>query len=170
LAEKLVWIIIGSGLKMTKIASRIKELGIELPNAAAPAANYVPYILSGNQVFIAGQIPFWNGELTGLGKLGSNLSIEEGAKIARICGLNLLAQLEVACDGDLDRVSRVIKLGGFVSCIDSFAEQPEVVNGASDLMVEVFGDIGRHARFAVGVGSLPRGVAVEVDGVFELYK
>ena len=87
---------IGSGLKMTKIASRIRELGIELPNAAAPAANYVPYILSGNQVFIAGQIPFWNGELTGLGKIGSNLSIEEGAKIARICGLNLLAQLEVA--------------------------------------------------------------------------
>ena len=170
LAEKFVWIMIGSGLKMTKIASRIKELGIELPNAAAPAANYVPYILSGNQVFIAGQIPIWNGELTGLGKLGSNLSIEEGAKIARICGLNLLAQLEVACDGDLDRVSRVIKLGGFVNCIDSFTEQPEVVNGASDLMVEVFGNIGRHSRFAVGVGSLPRGVAVEVDGVFELYK
>ena len=155
---------------MSKIASRIKELGIELPTAASPAANYVPYVLSGNQVVIAGQIPFWNGELTGLGKLGSNLSVDEGAEIARVCGLNLLAQLQVACGGDLDRVSRVVKLGGFVNCIDSFTEQPEVINGASDLMVEIFDDIGRHARFAVGVGSLPRGVAVEVDGVFELHK
>ena len=154
---------------MSKIASRIAELGIELPTAASPAANYVPYVLSGNQVVVAGQIPFWNGELTGLGKLGSNLSVDEGAKIARVCGLNLLAQLKVACGGDLDRVSQVVKLGGFVNCIDSFTEQPEVINGASDLMVEIFDDIGRHARFAVGVGSLPRGVAVEVDGVFELH-
>ena len=154
---------------MSKIASRIDELGIELPTAASPAANYVPYVLSGNQVVVAGQIPFWNGELTGLGKLGSNLSVDEGAKIARVCGLNLLAQLKVACGGDLDRVSQVVKLGGFVNCIDSFTEQPEVINGASDLMVEIFDDIGRHARFAVGVGSLPRGVAVEVDGVFELH-
>lgn len=154
---------------MSKIASRIDELGIKLPTAASPAANYVPYVLSGNQVVIAGQIPFWNGKLTGLGKLGSNLSVDEGAKIARVCGLNLLAQLKVACGGDLDRVSQVVKLGGFVNCIDSFTEQPEVINGASDLMVEIFDDIGRHARFAVGVGSLPRGVAVEVDGVFELH-
>ena len=153
---------------MSKIASRIKELGIELPNAASPAANYIPFVLSGNQVVISGQIPFWNGELVGLGKLGSNLTVEEGANIARVCALNLLAQLQVASGGDLDRVSRVVKLGGFVNCIDTFTEQPEVINGASDLMVEVFGDIGRHARFAVGVGSLPRGVAVEVDGVFEL--
>ena len=154
---------------MSKIASRIKELGIELPNAASPAANYIPFVLSGNQVVISGQIPFWNGELVGLGKLGSNLTVEEGGKIARICGLNLIAQLQVASGGDLDRVSRVVKLGGFVNCIDTFTDQPEVINGASDLMVEVFGDIGRHARFAVGVGSLPRGVAVEVDGVFELH-
>ena len=154
---------------MSKIASRIKELGIELPNAASPAANYIPFVLSGNQVVISGQIPFWNGELVGLGKVGSNLTVEEGGKIARICGLNLLAQLRVASGGDLDRVSRVVKLGGFVNCIDTFTDQPEVINGASDLMVEVFGDKGRHARFAVGVGSLPRGVAVEVDGVFELH-
>tara|TARA_B100001287_G_scaffold247614_1_gene226360 strand:- start:698 stop:1165 length:468 start_codon:yes stop_codon:yes gene_type:complete len=154
---------------MSKIASRIKELGIELPNAASPAANYIPFVLSGNQVVISGQIPFWNGELVGVGKLGSNLTVEEGGKIARICGLNLLAQLQVASGGDLDRVSRVVKLGGFVNCIDTFTDQPEVINGASDLMVEVFGDKGRHARFAVGVGSLPRGVAVEVDGVFELH-
>ena len=155
---------------MSKIASRIKELGIELPNAASPAANYIPFVLSGNQVVISGQIPFWNGGLVGLGKLGSNLTIEEGAKIARVCALNLLAQLQVASGGNLDRGSRVVKLGGFVNCIDTFTDQPEVINGASDLMVEVFGDIGRHARFAVGVGSLPRGVAVEVDGVFELHK
>ena len=154
---------------MSMIASRIKELGIELPNAASPAANYIPFVMSGNQVVISGQIPFWNGELIGLGKLGSNLTVEEGANIARVCALNLLAQLQVASGGDLDRVSRVVKLGGFVNCIDTFTDQPEVINGASDLMVEVFGDIGRHARFAVGVGSLPRGVAVEVDGVFELH-
>ncbi len=154
---------------MSKIASRLNELGIELPNAASPAANYIPFVLSGNQVVISGQIPFWNGEFVGQGKLGSNLSVEEGAKIARVCALNLLAQLKVASGGDLDRVSRVVKLGGFVNCIDTFTDQPEVINGASDLMVEVFGDIGRHARFAVGVGSLPRGVAVEVDGVFELH-
>ena len=154
---------------MSKIAARIKELGIELPNAASPAANYIPFVLSGSQVVISGQIPFWNGELVGLGKLGSNLTVEEGAKIARVCALNLLAQLQVASGGDLDRVSRVVKLGGFVNCIDTFTDQPEVINGASDLMVEVFGDIGRHARFAVGVGSLPRGVAVEVDGLFELH-
>ena len=154
---------------MSKIASRIKELGIELPNAASPAANYIPFVLSGNQVVISGQIPFWNGELVGLGKLGSNLTVEEGANIARVCALNLLAQLQVASGGDLDRVSRVVKLGGFVNCTETFTDQPEVINGASDLMVEVFGDIGRHARFAVGVGSLPRGVAGEVDGVFELH-
>ena len=154
---------------MSMIASRIKELGIELPNAASPAANYIPFVLSGNQVVISGQIPFWNGELVGLGKLGSNLTVEEGANIARVCALNLLAQLQVASGGDLDRVSRVVKLGGFVNCTETFTDQPEVINGASDLMVEVFGDIGRHARFAVGVGSLPRGVAVEVDGVFELH-
>ena len=155
---------------MSKIASRIKELGIELPNSASPAANYIPFVLSGNQVVISGQIPFWNGELVGLGKLGSDLTVEEGGKIARICGLNLLAQLQVASGGDLDRVSRVVKLGGFVNCIDTFTDQPEVINGASDLMVEVFGDKGRHARFAVGVGSLPRGVAVEGDGGVELHK
>ena len=153
---------------MSKIASRIKELGIELPNAASPAANYIPFVLSGNQVVISGQIPFWNGELVGVGKLGSNLTVEEGGKIARICGLNLLAQLQVASGGDLDRVSRVVKLGGFVNCIDTFTDQPEVINGASDLMVEVFGDLGTHSRAAVGCSSLPLGVAVEVEGIFKI--
>ncbi|MBH68352.1 MAG: hypothetical protein CMM58_08370 [Rhodospirillaceae bacterium] len=148
------------------IEKRLIELEIELPAAAAPAANYVPYVVSGSQIFIAGQVPFWNGELKGIGKLGLNMSTDDGSRIARICGLNLLAQARAACDGDLDRISRVVRLGGFVNCVDDFAEHPEVVNGASDLMVDVFGESGRHARFAVGVNSLPRGVAVEVDGVF----
>lgn len=153
---------------MSAIDKRLKELNIELPEAASPAANYVPYVISGNQVLIAGQIPFWNGKLKGVGKLGDTMSTKDGAEVARICGLNLLSQLCAACGGNLDKVSRAVKLGGFVNCIDSFSEHPEVINGASDLMVDVFAEKGRHARFAVGVNSLPRGVAVEVDGIFEL--
>ena len=142
--------------------------GIVLPQAASPAANYVPYVISGKQISVAGQIPFWNGELTGLGKIGRDMTTEDGANIARICGLNLIAQVKAACEGDLDRVARVVKLGGFVNCTEEFRDHPEVINGASNLMVDVFGDKGRHSRFAVGVNSLPRGVAVEVDGIFEL--
>ena len=142
--------------------------GIVLPQAASPAANYVPYVISGKQVSVAGQIPFWNGELTGLGKIGRDMTTEDGANIARICGLNLIAQVKAACEGDLDRVARVVKLGGFVNCTEEFRDHPEVINGASNLMVDVFGDKGTHSRFAVGVNSLPRGVAVEVDGIFEL--
>lgn len=142
--------------------------GIVLPQAASPAANYVPYVISGKQISVAGQIPFWNGELTGLGKIGRDMTTEDGANIARICGLNLIAQVKAACEGDLDRVARVVKLGGFVNCTEDFCDHPEVINGASNLMVDVFGDKGTHSRFAVGVNSLPRGVAVEVDGIFEL--
>ena len=142
--------------------------GIVLPQAASPAANYVPYVITGKQISVAGQIPFWNGELTGLGKVGRDMTTEEGADIARICGLNLIAQVKAACQGDLDRVARVVKLGGFVNCTEEFRDHPEVINGASNLMVDVFGDKGTHSRFAVGVNSLPRGVAVEVDGIFEL--
>lgn len=142
--------------------------GIVLPQAASPAANYVPYVISGKQISVAGQIPFWNGELTGLGKVGRDMTTEGGANIARICGLNLIAQVKAACEGDLDRVARVVKLGGFVNCTEEFRDHPEVINGASNLMVDVFGDKGTHSRFAVGVNSLPRGVAVEVDGIFEL--
>ena len=142
--------------------------GIVLPQAASPAANYVPYVISGKQISVAGQIPFWNGELTGLGKIGRDMTTEDGANIARICGLNLIAQVKAACEGDLDRVARVVKLGGFVNCTEEFRDHPEVINGASNLMVDVFGDKGTHSRFAVGVNSLPRGVAVEVDGIFEL--
>jgi enamine deaminase RidA (YjgF/YER057c/UK114 family) len=150
------------------IEARLAKLGVELPAAAAPAANYVPYVVSGKLIMVAGQVPFWNGELKGVGKVGRDLTTEQAADIARICGLNLIAQAKAACGGDLDRIARVVKLGGFVNCVDEFTQQPEVVNGASNLMVDVFGDAGAHARFAVGTNSLPRGVAVEVDGIFEL--
>jgi len=151
------------------IDARLSELGIELPTPAAPAANYVPYVTSGNLVFISGQITSWNGELQYIGRLGDGLGADEGYQAARICGINLLAQLRVACSGDLGKVQRVVKLGGFVNCTADFTDQPKVINGASDLMVEVFGaEIGSHARFAVGAPSLPLGIAVEVDGVFEI--
>ena len=150
------------------IEDKLSGLGIDLPIAAAPAANYVPYVISGKHIFVAGQIPFWNGALKGIGKVGQDLSTEEAAEIARICGLNLIAQAKVACGGDLDRIIRVVKLGGFVNCIENFQDHPEVINGASNLMVDVFGEKGTHSRFAVGVNSLPRGVSVEIDGVFEI--
>ena len=151
-----------------EIDARLKEMDIELPSAAAPAANYVPYVISGNQVFVSGQIPFWNGELKFVGKVGVDFSLEEGQDAARTCALNIIAQVREACGGDLDRVKRCIKLGGFVNCREDFTDQPEVINGASNLMVDLFGDKGRHARFAVGTNVLPRNVAVEVDAVFEI--
>jgi enamine deaminase RidA (YjgF/YER057c/UK114 family) len=150
-----------------KIETRLAEFGIELPQAAAPVANYVAYVISDNLVFVSGQLAVWNGELKHVGTLGQGISIDDGYQAARLCGLNLIAQLRAAC-GDLDRVKQVVKLGGFVACTAEFTDHPKVVNGASDLMVEVFGDAGRHARAAVGVPSLPMGIAVEVDGVFEI--
>lgn len=150
------------------IETRLKQLGIELPKASAPVANYVPFSISGNIVFISGQICTWNGELRFVGKLGAGVSIAEGQQAARLCGLNLIAHLRNACGDDLDRVTRCLRLGGFVNCTPEFADMPAVVNGASDLMVELFGDAGRHARAAVGVSSLPAGVSVEVDGTFEI--
>ena len=152
-----------------KIDSRLAELGIELPQAAAPVAAYVPFVVSGQMVYVSGQIPAWNGEVKHVGKVGDTYSIDDAYQAARICGLNLLAHLKVACGGDLDRVKRVVKLGGFVNCVPDFKDPPKCVNGASELLVEVFGeDAGSHARFAVGVASLPAGVAVEVDGIFEI--
>lgn len=151
-----------------RIEARLKQLGIELPNPAAPAANYVPFVVSGKLAFIAGQITVWNGERRYLGKLGREFDVAQGREAARICGLNLIAQVRAAAGGDLDRVARCVKLGGFVNCVDGFEQQPQVVNGASDLMVEVFGDAGKHARFAVGCNALPFNVAVEIDAVFEL--
>jgi enamine deaminase RidA (YjgF/YER057c/UK114 family) len=151
-----------------RIEARLKELGIELPQPATPVANYVPFTISGNIVFVSGQICQWNGELRFVGKLGAAISVAEGREAARLCALNILAHLRVACGGDLDRVRRVLRLGGFVNCIPEFTDMPQVVNGASDLMVEVFGDSGRHARAAVGMSSLPGGVAAEVEAAFEI--
>lgn len=150
------------------IDARLAEFGITLPEPAAPAANYVPWVTSGNLVFVSGQIPVVKGELQYLGRLGDGLSVEDGYQSARICGLNLIAQVRAACDGNLDRVTRVVKLGGFVACTEDFTGHPKVINGASDLMAEVFGEKGQHARFAVGAPSLPLNVSVEVDGVFEI--
>jgi len=150
------------------IDARLKQLGIALPEPPKPAANYVPFVTSGALVFCAGQVPVWNGELRFKGRVGGGLSVDDGYQAARLCGLNLIAQAKAAAGGDLDRVRRVVKLGGFVNCTADFTDHPKVLNGASDLMAEVFGDAGKHARFAVGAPSLPLGVAVEVDGIFEL--
>lgn len=150
------------------IDSRLQELGITLPEAAAPAANYVPYAISGNMVYVSGQVPFVDGELKYQGKVGQEFDTETAVDCARVCALNIIAQVKAACDGDLDRVVRCVKLGGFVNCIDGYGEQPKVINGASDLMVDVFAEKGRHARFAVGTNALPMNVAVEIDAVFEI--
>lgn len=148
--------------------ARLAALKIELPNPAAPAANYVPTVIAGNLLFVAGQITIFNGELRYLGKLGAGIDVETGRQAARLCGLNIISQARAALGGSLDRVKRCVKVGGFVNCTPDFIEHPQVVNGASDLMVEVFGDAGKHARFAVGAVSLPRGVSVEVDAIFEI--
>lgn len=151
------------------IAEKLQTLGYELPQAAAPAANYVPYVIADDDMlYIAGQIPFLNGEKMHLGRLGEDLSVEDGVEAARACALNILAQAHAAVGGDWSKIKRLVKLGGFVNCTPDFYDHPKVVNGASDLMVAVMGDTGKHARFAVGAPSLPLGVAVEIDAIFEL--
>src|SRR5262249_2129773 len=151
-----------------RIDKLLVEKKIELPKAASPVANYVPVAIAGNLAFIAGQVTVWNGEFKYLGKLGQDFDVAAGQQAARICGLNILAQLRAALDGDLDRVRRCVKLNVFVNSLADFTDQPKVANGVSDLMVEVFGDAGKHARAAVGVNVLPLNVAVEVDAVFEV--
>ncbi len=149
------------------IEERLAALGLALPDAPAPAANYVPYVRSGALVFVSGQISAGpDGLITG--KVGADLDVAAGAEAARHCALALIAQLRAACGGDLSRVRQVVKLTGFVNSTPDFTDQPKVINGASDLLVEVFGDAGRHARAAVSAGSLPLGVAVEIEGVFEV--
>jgi enamine deaminase RidA (YjgF/YER057c/UK114 family) len=152
---------------MSAVEQRLKDLGIELPVPAVAVANYVPYVITGNLVFISGQLPLENGKPAVLGKLGAEVSVEDGARAARLCGLGLLAQLRAAV-GDLDRVKRAVRLTAFVASAPNFTDQPKVVNGASDLMVQVLGDAGRHARVAVGAPALPLNVAVEIEGVFEI--
>ena len=154
---------------MSAIAERLTSLNITLPEAVAPVANYVPYTVSTNLIVISGQISMDQGNLI-TGTLGKTLSKEEGIYAARCCGLNILAQINSACTSmgkSLDAVSRIVRLGGFVACTPDFVDHPAVINGASDLMVEIFGDAGRHARAAVGVPSLPLGAAVEIDAMVE---
>ncbi len=152
---------------MSTIDQRLAELGVTLPDAPAPAANYVPFVVAGGLVFVSGQISQGEGGLI-TGRLGEDLDIAAGAAAARACALSLLAQARKAAGGDLDRIARVVKLTGFVNCLPGFTDQPKVINGASDFLVEVFGDKGRHSRSAVGVPALPFGVAVEIEGIFAL--
>ena len=147
------------------IADRLSELGIALPEAAAPVASYQPVVVDGRRAYLSGQLPFVDGKLV-TGKLGADVSLEQGQRAARACGLMILAQLKAA--GLLERVEQVVKLGGFIASTPDFTDQPKVANGASDLMVEVFGDAGRHARSAVGVPVLPLNAAVEVDAIVAL--
>ena len=151
-----------------EVDARLAELGIEVPEAAAPVANYVGYVRSGDLVFVSGQVPLVDGAFKFQGKVGAEFSVEEGQEAARICAINIIAQLKAACGGDLDRVRRIVKLGGFVNSTPEFADQPKVINGASDLMVAVFGDAGKHSRAAVSAGALPLGVAVEIDAIAEI--
>jgi enamine deaminase RidA (YjgF/YER057c/UK114 family) len=150
------------------VEARLKELNITLPNPPAPVASYVPYVVSGSLVYISGQVTLTPEGLKYVGTVGSDLTVEDGKAAARLCALNVIAQAKAACGGNLDRVKRVVKVTAFVNAVPGFAQHPEVANGASDLFVEVFGDAGRHARAAVGAGSLPRNVATEVEAVIEI--
>ncbi len=154
---------------MGSVEQRLLALDIVLPVAPKAAGNYAPYVVSRGQVYISGQTCQVDGLITHKGQVGRDLTIEQGKAGARVCAINLLSQLKAACGGDLDRVSRCIRIGGFVSCIESFTQQPEVLNGASDIILAALGEAGRHARTAVGVLALPSNSAVEVDAVFELF-
>lgn len=151
-----------------KMDMHIAQLGIELPTPSPPAGAYVPFVVAGGLLLVAGQLPMWNGTLKYDGRVGAEITLEDGIAAARLCGLNLLAQARAACDGDLDRVRRVLRLGGFVQAAPGFTDHPKVLNGASELMVEVFGQAGRHVRVAVGAASLPMAAAVEIEGMFDI--
>lgn len=150
------------------IEERLAAMGFALPTAAAPAANYVPFTVSGRQVFVSGQLPMRDGKVAYTGQLGAGVSLEDGQTAAALCALNLLAQAKNACGGDFSNLARCLKLGGFVACTSDFTDHPKVVNGASNLIADAMGEAGQHARFAVGVESLPFGAAVEVEAIFEL--
>ena len=152
----------------SKVEQRLLKVGVTIPDAPNPAANYLPFTRAGNLVFVSGQVPFVDGKLEITGTVGENASVEDAQGQAKVCAINLLAQLKVACGGDLDRVVKVVKLGAFVASANDFFNQPNVVNAAFDLMVEAFGEAGRHARFAVGTNALPLNCLVEIDGIFEI--
>jgi enamine deaminase RidA (YjgF/YER057c/UK114 family) len=151
-----------------KIEAKIQELGITLPTPMAPMANYVPFARTGDLVIISGQVPALDGKIAITGKVGDTVSVEQGQQAARLCLINVLAQLKAACGGDLDRVQQVVRLGGFIASPAAFTQQALVMNGASDLAVAIFGDAGRHARTTIGVPALPGDAAVEVEGMFRI--
>jgi enamine deaminase RidA (YjgF/YER057c/UK114 family) len=152
----------------SKTEERLAALGLKLPTPSTPGANYVPFARVGDLLFLTGQLSQWNGERRFLGKLGREFTVEEGREAARLCALNLLAQARAALDGDLDRIVRCVRVAGYVNSMPDFDGQSQVVNGASDVFVQALGEAGRHTRMAVGVASLPYGVAVEVEAVFEV--
>jgi enamine deaminase RidA (YjgF/YER057c/UK114 family) len=151
-----------------KIDQRLNDLGIELPQASGPGANYVPYVRTGNLLFMTGQLPQWKGERQFFGKLGREFTVEQGQQAAQLCALNVIAHLRNALDGNLDRTARCVRVAGYVNSMPNFTDQSQVINGASDLFVKIFGDDGRHARMALGVSALPYDVAVEVEAIFEV--
>jgi enamine deaminase RidA (YjgF/YER057c/UK114 family) len=153
---------------MGDIDKRLSELGITIPTPAAPVANYVGWVRTGNLVFTAGQVPLKDGKFLYQGKVGKDISLEDAVEAAKLCAINILGQVKAACNGDLGRVKRIVKLVGFVNGAPEFADHPKVINGASDLMVAIFGDKGKHARSAVGAGSLPLNLAVEIEAVVEI--
>lgn len=153
---------------MNAIENKLSAMGITLPPSMMPAANYVPYTVSGNLVFVSGTLPMKDGKPQDIGKLGKEFTVEQGQATAKLCGINILSHVKAACGDDLSRVVRCVRMGIFVASAEGFTDQPKVANGVSDMMVEIFGDAGKHARFAVGVAELPFGVAVEVDATFEI--
>ncbi|WP_138379674.1 RidA family protein [Luteithermobacter gelatinilyticus] len=151
------------------VEEKLAALGLTLPEPAKPVANYVPYVVTNNLISISGQIPLSaDGRLAFQGKVGQDLDEETAREAARLCAINIIAQAKAACDGDLNRIRRIVKLGAFVNCTDGFEGQPAIINGASDLMVEIFGEKGRHSRSAVGVNALPLNVPVEIDALIEI--
>ncbi len=153
---------------MSTIKEKIESLGIVVPQAAAPVANYVGFVQSGNQIIVSGQLPMENGKVKYTGKVGSQVSVADAVEAAKLCAINILAQLNLALDNDLEKIKRCVKLGIFVNGDADFTDHPKVANGASDLIVEIFADKGKHARAATGAGSLPLGAAVEIDAIFEI--
>lgn len=151
-----------------ELTTRLKELGIALPPPPAPAATYASFVIEGRLLYISGQLPLLNGEIQFEGKVGKDFSLEEAQNAACLCALNILSQVQIACEESFERITRCIRLGGFVNAIESFTEHPKVMNGASQLMIDIFGNLGKHTRTAVGVNSLPFGAAVEVDAIFAL--
>lgn len=153
---------------MSSIAKRLEDMGVVIPEPAAPVASYVGHVIHNGLVFVSGQLPLLDGKLSQTGLLGESVSIEEGAAAARVCAINILAQIKVACGGDLDRIEQCIRLGGFVASTPDFTDHPKVINGASDFMGEALGERGAHARAAVGVSALPLNASVEVEATFAI--